>query len=303
MPPAKPPVVSAGTFAEVIRSFLRSPKFDGLSKSTRTNYRYVLGKAEEVLGRIPAAEMRPAVVQAFLNGLAHIPGQRKVARTALVSLDKWAVVLEALPRSITYGTVGPGGDGGHEPWTDEQVAYAEQHAKPHISRAITLAAATGQRGGDLVRMRWSDLEDYEGVPGINVTQQKTGRKLWIPLTQELQRAMATWEKQPTFLLLKEDGTPWTRQQLSDQWTHERDTRLLPQCKGCVLHGLRATAVVRHRRAGATTLQISAMVGMSDKMVERYCRHSDQRRNALAAVYRLDGTKQERPVPITKLPTG
>jgi predicted transcriptional regulator len=67
--------------------------------------------------------------------------------------------------------------------------------------------------------------------------------------------------------------------------------------GLVLHGLRATAVVRLRRAGATTGQIAGMVGMSENMVNRYCRFSVQRENALAAVHYLDvRTKRERSKP-------
>jgi integrase len=55
---------------------------------------------------------------------------------------------------------------------------------------VTLAANTGQRGSDLVRMRWTDIEEYEGRPGINVTQRKTGLVIWIPMTQELMAASA-----------------------------------------------------------------------------------------------------------------
>jgi integrase len=201
----------------------------------------------------------------------------------------------ALP--ITTGTEAPGGTGGQVHWTEEQVALAEQQARPHLARAITLAANTGQRGSDLVKMRWSDIEEVNGRPGINVTQQKTGLVIWVPLTQELMTAVAKWERHPGFILLKEDGHPFTRQQLSDQWLRERDTRLalLPLCTAViVLHGLRGFAVVRLRRAGANTGQIADMVGMSEVMVKRYSRFSVQRENALAAVHYLDRTKPERP---------
>jgi hypothetical protein len=60
-----------------------------------------------------------------------------------------------------------------------------------------------------------------------------------------------------------------------------------------MHGLRATAVVRLRRAGVPVLLIGDMVGMSRQMVERYCRFSVQRENALAAVHYLDRTAGER----------
>lgn len=294
--------IKGGTFATVIRAYLSSPKFDSLAKSTRVGYRYLLGLAEqpETLGAYPVDVIRPALVQAFLDGLADRPAQQRNAQTALKAVEKWAIVRDLLPYPITTGTEAPGGTGGYGPWDDEQVELAERTLKPYLARVITLGANTGQRGSDLVKMRWSDIEEYEGRPGINVTQKKTGLVIWVPFTQELIKAIATWERRPTFILLKEDDTPWTREQLSDHWLRARDTKpaLAPLKEaGLVLHGLRATAVVRLRRSGATTGQIASMVGMSEVMVNRYCRKSVQRENALAAVHYLDTrTKPERPKP-------
>jgi integrase len=290
--------IKGGTFAAVIRAYLTSPKFDSLSQSTRAGYRYLLGLAEqpETLGAYHVDVIRPSLVQAFLDGLADRPALQKNAKVALKALERWATVRDLLPWPITTGTEAPGGDGGYEPWTDEQVLRAERYAMPHLARVITLGSNTGQRGSDLVKMRWSDIEEYQGHPGINVVQKKTGLPIWIPFTPELTRAIATWERRPTFLLLKEGGLPFTRHQLSDQWTYERDMNpaLAPlKAAGCVIHGLRATAVVRLRRAGASALQISDMVGMSEQMVNRYCRKSVQRENAIAAVHYLGRTQIER----------
>lgn len=255
-----------------------------------------IAELPESLGTITVDRMRPALVQAFLDGLADRPASQKSAQTSIRSLEKWALVRDLLPRQITLGTEAPGSTGGHVPWTDEQVALAETRARPHISRVVTLAANTGQRGSDLVKMRWSDLEVYEGRPGINVTQMKTGLKLWVPFTEALQAAIAGWERRPGFILVKEDGLPWRREQLSDQWLRERNRSpaLAPlKAAGLVMHGLRGTAVVRLRRGGATIPHISDMVGMSAPMVTRYCRFSVQRENALAAVHVLDRTAGER----------
>jgi integrase len=290
--------IKTETFAAVIRAFLVSPKFEALARSTQVHYRHLLLLAQrpDTLGAVPVDEMRPALVQAFLDGLSDRPAQQKCAQTAIKSMERWALVRDLLPRAISTGTEAPGGDGGHVPWTDEQVALAEQGARPHLSRVITLAANTGQRGSDLVRMRWSDIEEFDGRTGIKVTQMKTGLQLWIPLTAALQAAISSWERRPGFILLKQDGLPWTREQLSNQWERERGTNaaLAPLREaGLVMHGLRGTAVVRLRRAGATIPQISDMVGMSAQMVTRYCRYSVQRENALAAVYILDRTAGER----------
>jgi integrase len=291
LPEQRRSVIKSQTFAAVIRAYLASPKFNALSDSTRAGYRRYLRLAEqpETLGAYPVDVIRPALVQAFLDGLADRPASQRVAQTVLKAVEKWAIVRDLLPYPITTGTEAPGSDGGHVPWTDEQVRLAESAARPHISRIITLASNTGQRGSDIVKMRWSDIEEYEGRLGINVVQKKTGLEIWVPFTAELAAAIGTWERRPTFIALKQDGQPWTRQQLSDGWLIERRRPALAPLDeaGLVLHGLRATAVVRLRRAGATTLQIKDMVGMSEQMVNRYCRKSLQRENAIAAVHYLD----------------
>jgi integrase len=285
-------------FASVIRAFLGSPKFQSLAPGTQTNYRHLLTLAEEPdgLGSVPVEEIRPALVQAFLDGLADKPGTQLNAQTALKALEKWAIVRDLLPRPITLGTESIYEDGGHTPWNDEQVAYAEEHLAPYFAHAVTLAANTGQRGSDLVKMRWTDLEEVEGRPGINVHQKKTDLKIWVPFTQPLIAALATWERRPGFMLLLPNGRPWTRPELSNRWMRYRDRQaVLKPLKdaGLVMHGLRGTAVVRLRRAGATIPQICDTVGMSPEMVKRYCRFSDQRENALAAVHILDRTALER----------
>lgn len=288
--------VEPHSFAAVIRAYLQSPHFAKLAPSTQQTYRIYLRIAElpDVLGGLPVTVIRPSLVQKFLNGLADKPGAQIRARVAIKAVEAFALPLDLLPHSITTGTTVIGSHGGHKPWTDEQVSIAEQYAAPHIAKLITLAANTGQRGSDLCRMRWSDIEDVDGRQGINVVQRKTGLQLWIPFTLELQYAVSMWERRPTFILLNRQGQPYgNRKNLSMSWERERDgNAALAPCAGLVLHGLRATAVVRLRRAGATTPQIVDMVGLSAPMVERYSRFADQKQSALAAVLHLDRNRNK-----------
>jgi integrase len=205
-------------------------------------------------------------------------------------------VRELLPRQITLGVEIGESDGGHIPWTDAQVAAAELHCRPDLARVVTLAANTGQRGSDLVRMCPTDIENYNGLDGINVTQQKTGRKIWVPILSPLARAMETWKRQPGPFLRRPNGLPWSRKDLSNHWERERDRNphlAEHSAAPLVLHGLRGHACVRLKRAGATAMQIADMVGMSVGMVERYCRFSVQRENASAAILHLERTFTER----------
>jgi integrase len=207
----------------------------------------------------------------------------------LKQLEKWAIVRDLLPRQIMTGVETGRPQGGHLPWTDQEVAAAELHARVDLARAVTLGANTGQRVSDLIRMCPTDIETFKGRDGINVTQKKTGRQVWVPITAPLVAAMATWERRPGPYLTKSDGRPWPREALSHAWSweleHNKALSALHE-RGLVLHGLRGTACVRLRRAGATVPQIADMVGMSEPMVARYCRFSLQKENAVAAVYHL-----------------
>ncbi len=158
--------IKDGIFAAVIRQFLASPKFAGLADATQKLWGRELRLAErpDTLGAFSIYELRSSLVQGFLDGLAEWPAKQEAALTALRALEKWALVRDLLPHPVTLGCEAPGSDGGHVPWTDEQVTLAEQHARPHLARAITLGVNTGQRGSDLVMMRWTDLEDTTAAP-------------------------------------------------------------------------------------------------------------------------------------------
>jgi integrase len=296
-----------GRFAAVIRAFIseQNPKWMKYSEATRDLWGRELRLAErpDTLGAYFVHELRPSIVQSYLDGLAEWPAKQEAALSALRRCEKWALVRDLLPHPVTYGCEAEGSDGGHIPWSDEHVLLAETHARQALARAVTLGANTGQRGSDLVKMRWSDIETFSGRPGINVLQKKTDKQVWVPLTQPLVTAMATWERRPGFILLHPAGKPWTRRRLTGMWAHERDTNPalaplrqavlgLEAEEGLVMHGLRATACVRLLRAGANTRQISDMIGMSEQMVKRYTRFSEQRLNAMAAVIHLDRTPRE-----------
>lgn len=284
--------VADNTFASVVRAYLVSGEFAKLAPSTKWRYQFYLSGAEMrgVLGDKPVHSILVSDVQECLDALADRPGAQYALRVAIGAVESFALPRALLPHPITTKVKLIGSKGGHKPWTDAQIACAERHARVAVSRLVTLAAETGQRGSDLVKMRWSDIED----DGINVTQKKTGLQLWIPFTAALRSAIDTWQKQGPFILVKADGQPYgNRQTLAQTWIRERNANPeLAPCAGMVLHGLRASAVIRLRRAGCEIPEIISMVGLSAQMVERYARFADQKQSARAAVYRLDGTRLE-----------
>lgn len=289
MPPGTGlPRVAANSFAAIVHAYLASPKFSAYAKSTQklwgAELRYVA--AHDRLGSVLIREIRPSIVQACLDGLIERPAKQETVYRALKQLERWAIVRDLLPRTITTGCELEGSDSGHLPWTDAQVALGE--AETTLSRVITLAANTGQRGSDLIKMRWSDIEAFDGHPGINVVQQKTKERIWVPFPRELIKKMAEWERKPGFILTRpSDGGPWaSRNAVTWAWWVERQRH--PELAGLCLHGLRGTACVRLLRAGNNTRQISDRIGMSEKMVKRYTRFSEQQLNAVAALRQIEG---------------
>jgi integrase len=303
--------VTEGRFAALVRLFMSpaNPKWAReYSESTKETWgrELLFMSRPNCLGALTVGEIRPSLVQAYFDGIADRPGKSAAGLAALKQLEKWAVVRDLLPRPITTGVEVTRSDDGHLPWTDEQVTLAETKARPDLARVIVLAANTGQRGSDLVRLGPTDIETYNGLDGINVIQQKTKRRVWVPITAPLAAAMQTWERRPGPFLAMPGGRPWAAHALTQAWAYQRDTNpdLAPlgaaavagqptNDAGLVLHGLRGTACVRLKRAGANVQQIADCVGMSNEMVERYCRLSVQKENAVAAVYHLERTLRER----------
>lgn len=297
--------VIPGHFAAVIRDFLSSERFESLGVATKENWLRELKLAEKVLGHFTADEMRPALVQGYLDGLATKPGKQMVAHAALLQVGNWGIVRDRLSMPITLGCELIGSDGGHIPWTEEQVELGIKHARRGLGRVIELAVETGQRMSDYVRMTWGDLQEFDGRPGINVRggQKKTKRQQWVPFTQGFISSLQGWERRPGPILLRPRGLPWNPDSLGSQWGHERSTNpaLEPlrevewegMRRPLVLHGLRGTKCVRCLLAGSTTRQIADMVGMSEQTVKRYTRFTNQQQNAMAAVHHLDRTASER----------
>lgn len=292
-------LVTEDCFVALVRAFKASDKFKGYAAGTQRLWGDALDfvARPDCLGALSLQEIRPSLTQGFFDGISAFPARQAYTLKALRQLERWAIRRDYIPRPITLGVEIEGADGGHIPWSDEQVALAERFARPDIAMAVTLGANTGQRGSDLVRMGWGDIETCDGIDGINVRQVKTGVVVWVPILPPLAKAMAIWTRRLGPFLLRLDGRAWQRKELTDAWTTERQRndalRPLLTCgpdknKPLVLHGLRGHACVKLVRQGINTRQIADITGMSEENVKTYTRFSSQRDNAVAAVYHLRG---------------
>lgn len=288
------PYLSRGPriFAGLCEDFIASPVFQNLAQNSRQLWGRELRAAGDLdqLGCISLKAIRPRDVRRYLESLTGRPGKQAAALSALRAMARWAEGNGFIDYSFCYEVKTNRPQGGHKPWTDHQVATGISRARPDIGRVIVLGACTGQRGSDLVRMGWADIQTLKGRDWIKVRQQKTGREFMIPIIADLAKHMQWWPRQPGPFLRRQDGQLWEREALTHAWAYERRTN--PELaehhiQRLHLHGLRSHACVRLYLAGATTRQVAQTVGMSEEMVGRYTRLSSQLDEASAAIDMLE----------------
>jgi integrase len=268
------------TFGAICDEYETSASFQKLAEGTKDQYRRQLRIARAGFGDLPAGTMRPRLIREVIEGLADSPGRANNFLSVMRALSAWAVTRDHLAASITAGVQPFAKEGGHRPWSEPQISAADLYLTGSVRRGVMLALYTGQRGSDVVRLGWTDVD--EG--GFRLVQRKTKREVWCPILPELASEMATWEKQPGPFVRQSNGRPYTRKLLSEHFAEARSG--IPALAGATLHGLRSTAVVRLRRLGLTTAQIQDIIGMSLAMIERYSRFADRKLSGKAAVVKL-----------------
>ena len=275
------PETVAGVADEYI-SYLKTAVATGsLVTGTFKQYEHSMGVAKAAWGALSIKGLRPVHVQAIMDGMAHKPGAANNFLSSMRAFSKWARVRDHIEYSLTEGVDPYAKDEGHKPWTEEQITVALEKLTGVIRQGVLLYYCTGMRGSDAVRLGWADIEDG----GFAMKTQKKKRDVWCPILPELAEEMKDWERRPGPFLLQEDGRAkggrFSRKLFSKHFAEQRDN--IPQLAGLTLHGLRATAVIRLRRAGLTTGQIGDIVGMSLATIERYCRFADRKISGKAAL--------------------
>ncbi|MCB1343124.1 MAG: integrase [Pseudooceanicola sp.] len=258
-----------------------------LSRGTTDQYRRYLKVARKAWGDLPARDLRPKHVDALVRKIgAEKPGAANNVLDALKAMCRWANgPVELMMHDPTQGVHHFAKGEGHTPWTEAQLAFAEQTFTGALRRFYFLSRYTGQRISDVVALNPNNID--EG--GFTLRQKKTKVTPWCPIFPELEAEMATWERRPGPYLLQEVGKsigkPFSPNQMWKVFDAERAKH--PILAGAVPHGLRANAVISLRSAGYTALLISDMVGMSVEMVEHYSRHADRKASGQAVLRELE----------------
>lgn len=272
---------SATTIADLSRAYQKSTKFTDRSHSTQYTYLLYIKRIEAAMGEAPVDEVERADVMALLDKMAATPGAAKMVLAVMQNLMKFALAREWIKVDPTAG-IEPGEKSKieHEPWPEDLIGDAL--ADGEIGLAVALLYFTGQRIGDVCKMRWADIKD--GF--IYVCQQKTGKELDIQLHSDLRAMLESEPRQALTILFGRNGRPLrieTLRKRLQKFASERGHDVVP-------HGLRKNAVNTLLEVGCSVGEVSSITGQSLQMVEHYARRRNNRRMGSAAVLKWERTK-------------
>jgi integrase len=269
---------------------MRSAAYLGLRDTTKAGYASRIEALRSKHGhRTVAGLTRERIITGILQPYANRPGAALSTLKMLRILIRHAIDIGWLKHDPSLGIKRPK-TCEIRSWTDLEIETFEERwpigTKQRLAFALMLY--TGQRRSDVHRMTWPDVSGAT----IRVVQQKTGRKLAIPLHRELIAVLAAAGREHVTIINTEYGQPFTVDGFSQWMRHAIARAGLPI--ECQPHGLRKAAGRRLAEAGCTAHQIMAVLGHKTLTeAERYTRDADQAQLATVAVAKLEGRSTNR----------
>jgi integrase len=265
----------ASRFRSVIASYKASDDYKKLAISTRRNWARWLDRIGEHFGELRTAQfnrpekIRP-VIRRWRSQWADKPrsadyGMQVLSRVLSHAVDPLAVIatnpcegirqLYSASRSEII-------------WTDNDIKQLKAACSADVGYAVDLAAHTGLRLGDLLRLSWSHV----GENSITITTGKSRhrRTAYIPLYDDLRAVLERIPRRSTTILTNIRKRPWKPNGFGTAFArakvaaglHDRDLHF---------HDLRGTAVTKFYTANIPERVIAEIVGWEEDTVSKIIR--------------------------------
>jgi integrase len=266
-----------------------------LADSTRKNWSPWLDRIADYFGELRIAQFdRPEkirkVIRQWRNQWADRPrtadyGMQVLSRVLAYAVDPLGKIAGNPCDGIKrlYST-----DRSDIIWTDADVAEFKAArtpkgalaCSPELAYAVDLAAHTGLRLGDLIRLAWSHVGEDAIV--LTTGKSKHRREAIIPLYDDLRAVLDRIPKRSPTVLTSARHSPWTQCGLSSavQWVKavtkwdDRDLHF---------HDLRGTAATKFYLANLKPREIAEIMGWEEETVEKIIRRYVGRQAATKAL--------------------
>lgn len=268
------------TFAELVERYFEEvlPERPKNAVNTRRHLTYWKKK----LGSLPLADVTPTLIVKFRNELLTTPTHHQKPRSNATVVRYLAALSHAFTVAmkdwhwVTDNPVSkiskPRQARGRERFLSDDererlLAACRASPNRYLLAVVVLAISTGMRRGEIMNLRWSDLDLKRGTILLTTTKNDTSRS--IPLTglaRQLVEDLAKVRRLDTPLIFC--GTlPQKPMDLKKPWENAVKQAGLDNFR---FHDLRHTAASYLAMNGATTMEIAAVLGHKTlQMVKRY----------------------------------
>lgn len=273
---------SRGGFDHLCEEYMRSRFYGELKESSRREYRNTIDRLRKLFEGYDLSEITKTHINEMMWHFSDKPGTANNLLRVIKRVLGFAVSVDKLAVSPANG-VKPLKGGEYPSWSDEEIDLflSAETTSVEMKRVLLFALYTGQRQGDLIKMRWNDLSDG----GVNVVQEKTAEKVWVPLHPELHKVIADMSRDNVNILTTSTNKRWSSSNVRNVFRETSRKAGVPKEK--VFHGLRKSATVKLVEAGCTTDEVKAITGhKTTQMVDHYAKGTNQKRLALSAMDKL-----------------
>lgn len=256
--------VGPRTFAALAKSYRASPEFARLKPRTQSDYGKVIGYIVKVWGGLPVAAAKTKdVIRAQRESVGGVRFGNYIVSVLSVMFEH--------ARALGWREDNPakgvkkikGEETGRERWPRELIDAFRATATGRPLLVFELCHGTGQRIGDVLRMRWDDIQ--AGV--IRVRQGKTGRLMWIPIPPTMARALDRTARDGLTIVTGRHGRPASYRTVADEILAVRKAI---GAEAYDIHALRYTVAAELAEAGHDDATIAAITGhTSQRMVAKY----------------------------------
>jgi integrase len=248
----------------LVRQYRASTDFGTTAPTTQHEYSTYLDIIRETFGSLSLEQLQDTRTRGkfkeWRDGMAATPRKADFAWTVLAR-----VLSFGKDRGLLTTNIAERGGRIYRPdrremiWTDSNIDAFQAVAPENMRLALQLALSTGQRKGDLLRLRW---RDYDGEC-LRLSQSKTKSRVIVPLHPNLRQLLHPKNPMDT-ILINSLGKAWTVDGFNTSWR-----KLCEEAKifGLNFHDLRGTAATRMALAGCTVPEIAAVTGHSLRDIE------------------------------------
>lgn len=276
---------------------MKNSKGKPLSAVTVTNYRRYIDRIDRELGENMVADLMGADAYDIQERLIDTPGVANNYLSVFRMMLQHAVKMGCIPAN-PFVNIKPLSLSEHEPWPERVIEAALSVATPMTRLALVTYLCSGQRGGDIIRMRhnWHDGRIMQLQHG------KTVKPVAIPMHALWLAEIGKVPARAVTILYDRSGRPFQslatlRERINDLLARETvaaaiaqaiDEGEMPADADLHPHGLRKNAACYLLEAGATEEQIGAILGMSPDIVRLYTRRVRVRKIAEAVGENIAG---------------